>query len=424
MRYSPRIMPSPRGRHGLALTAMIATLASGTTLSYAADVEFWSPFTGPDGATIEAMVQEYNDTRGAEADVNVDLLIVPWDQYYTKLTVSMASGTAPDLSIAHSHRVAGFVGQGALTAFSEDDLKTAGIEGDDYIEALWNAGSVEGERYAVPIDAFPRHIYYNKKLFEEAGLDPEAPPRTLQELRAAAEAISALGDDVYGVYFALQGSSTARDFYSIYWQYTPELLSEDQRGVADGFEEAATKTLTQLKSFIDEGLAPAQNIEDYEGPFIQDRIGVAISQITELPLFRDTEGLDYGVSPMPTFGDTPATFALGHNFAIPTGTSDEAREAALDFISWFSAHGYEWAVGGKVPAKLAVIESDEFKALGPQNIIAERRDIMKLPPIIAVQPEIDRVVQEHVEAVYAGQLTVDDAVSRMKMAIEDVLASQ
>jgi multiple sugar transport system substrate-binding protein len=420
----PSSMANIKKRTSAKLAASAAVLALFSASANAATVEFWSPFTGPDGATIEAMIAEFNETRGAEVDASVNLLIVPWEQYYTKLTVSLASGTAPDLAIAHSHRVAGFVGQGALAPFSDDDLAEVGIEAGDFVPALWDAGEIEGARYAIPIDAFPRHTYYNKKLFREAGLDPESPPETGEELRAAAEAISALGDNIYGVFFRLQGAWTARDFYSVYWQYTPELLSDDGRTVSESFKEAATSSLRQLKSLIDDGLAPAQDIEEYESLFLQDRIGIAISQITDLPLFRDTEGLDYGAGPMPTLGNNAATFALGHNFAIPRDTSDEARESALEFIRWFSEHSLDWARDGKLPASISVLESEGFATLEPHNTIAQQLDAMKLPPMIQAQPEIDRIVREHAEAVYAGRLSVEDAAAGMAAEIDSALASQ
>ena len=49
----------------------------------------------PDGATIEKMIADYNASVGQEQDATVNLLIVPWDQYYTKLTVALASRQAP-----------------------------------------------------------------------------------------------------------------------------------------------------------------------------------------------------------------------------------------------------------------------------------------------------------------------------------------
>jgi multiple sugar transport system substrate-binding protein len=148
----------------VASAAVVAALMT-PVAAIAGDVEFWSPFTGPDGAAIDALVQEFNAGAGAEAGVKINLLIVPWDDYYTKLSVSMASRTAPDLAIMHSHQIAGFVKQGALEAYTPDEVAAAGLVEAEYIAPLWNAGIVSEQRYGVPIDAFPRHIYYNKTLF-------------------------------------------------------------------------------------------------------------------------------------------------------------------------------------------------------------------------------------------------------------------
>src|SRR5690606_15686889 len=117
-----------------------------------------------------------------ELGVNVEMLIVPWDEYYTKLTVSMASNQAPNLAISHSHRVPAFAQEGTLLEFSPEALESLEINAEDFIPALWEAGEYDGARYALPIDAFPRNIYYNKTVFENAGLDPEAPPTNMEEM--------------------------------------------------------------------------------------------------------------------------------------------------------------------------------------------------------------------------------------------------
>lgn len=388
------------------------------------EVEFWSPFTGPDGEAIEVMVEDFNSTVGEEEGVTVNMLIVPWDDYYTKLTVALASGRAPNLAIAHSHRIAGFVEEGALTPFSPEDLEAADIQAENYIPALWNAGSIEGTQYAVPIDAFPRHLYYNKALFEEAGLDPENPPQNREELIDAAQKIAELGDDTYGVFFRLAGSWVARDFYTIYWQFTDDLLASDMQSVSPDFEEAASKTLNVMTSLINEyEVAPAQDIEEYETFFLQNRIGIVFSQITELALFSDAENLEYGVAPFPQIGDQRATFALGHNFILPPGQGEDELAASLVFIEWISKNSLEWARSGKIPASFAVIESPEFAELEDQSIVASQLDYMKLPPAVAEQPMIDQIVQETIEQVYAGQLSVDDAVSRMATQINEALAN-
>ena len=400
-------------------------LASGSAI--AGEVEFWSPFTGPDGAAIGTLVSEFNDTIGAENDVKVNLLIIPWEQYYTKLSVSLASRTAPDLAVMHSHQIAGFAQKGALEAYTPEEIDQAGLVGDDYIAQLWAAGEVDGERYGIPIDAFPRHIYYNKTLFQEAGLDPDTPPATGEELRKDAQAIDALGDDINGLYFQTQGAGVARNFYALYWQYQDDLYNADYTDVAEGFADSAAKSLEDLKVFLDDGLAPSEEISDSSSLFAQNKIGITILQITDLPVYQTAaadQGLDFGVAPLPQFGPHPATFALGHNFVIPRATPEDARKDAMVFIKWIGDNSVAWTKTGKMPAKKTTLASAEFKALPEQEIIAKSLEYTHFPPPVSVQPEIDRVVQDTIEAYYANQIDTEQAVSMMADGIRTELAKQ
>lgn len=78
-----------------ALPSALAPLALAATFAGAAQaattIQFWTPFTSSDGQAIEAMVKEFNATAGQQAGVSVNLLIIPREQYYTKLSVALAS---------------------------------------------------------------------------------------------------------------------------------------------------------------------------------------------------------------------------------------------------------------------------------------------------------------------------------------------
>ncbi|HLV37713.1 MAG TPA: extracellular solute-binding protein [Spirillospora sp.] len=386
-------------------------------------ISFWSPFTGPDGQVIEEMVNNFNQTAGAEAGVNIELLIVPWDEYYTKLTVAMASGQAPNLAISHSHRVPSFAQEGTLLEFAPETLEALDIKAEDFIPVLWEAGEYEGKRYALPIDAFPRNIYYNKTVFRNAGLDPESPPTNLEELVAAMDAIKANSpESVIPLFFETSGSWALRDFLSIYWQFEPDLLNEDGTGVSENFEQAAAEALRITTGFIENGYASATP-GDWSALFAQNQVGIGFAQITHLLSLAQIEDLEFGTGVFPVLGEEPATFALGHNFVLPAGpTQDEAHlNASLTFIGWFGNNALEWAAGGKVPATFAVINDPEFASLEAQVITTSQMDYMKLPPIIPEQSEIDRILQENIEAVYAGQSSIEDAVSRMAGEINALL---
>lgn len=386
------------------------------------NVVFWSPFTGPDGVVIEEMISEFNQTTGAESGVNIELLIVPWDEYYTKLTVAIASGQGPNLAIAHSDRVPGFAQEGVLLEFSGEQLAELNIIPEDYIPALWNAGEYDGARYALPIDAFPRNLFINRRVFQNAGLDPDTPPANYEELVSAAQAIQASGEGITPIYFATTGSWAARDFYSVYYQNTTDLLSEDGTSVAPEFHEAASAALQAMSSLIDQGYAVATP-GDWAALFAQDQLGIAFAQITHLLSLSQIEGIEFSAAEFPLFGDQPGNFALGHNFILPMGNAqnDATIRGALTFMNWFGQNAYEWAAGGKVPASLVVINADNFAELEAQSVSAGQMDAMRLPPIIPESPEITAIIQENVEAVYGGQSSIEDAVNRMADDINDLL---
>jgi multiple sugar transport system substrate-binding protein len=422
------LIHAPLKRLSAALFGAVAVSALGIGGAMAGTIDFWTLFSGPDGTAIDALVKQFNATDGKAANVQVNLLIIPWDDFNTKLSVAMAARKPPALTVVNSDQVPVYAKQGALDPFTAEELAAAGIDQKDYVPAAWGAGAVGDKQFGVPISIFPRSIYYNKDLFKKAGLDPEKAPATGDELMADAKAIAALGDGTYGVFFNLTGSGTFRNFYSVYWQYDDSLYNADNTNVSDTFKATATKVLNQFKAYLDAGAAPNKDISADAGKiFAQNKIGIAIMQITDLQVYQTAAkdlGLNYGVGPFPQFGDKPAVFAMAHEFLIPRGTPKEARADALTFIKWIGAHGVDWAKTGKVSPQYSVINSDAYKALPEQSIVTAAIDQAHFPAAIPQQPAVDTAMQKILEEFFSGRTTVDQAVDKMVQAIPAALAKK
>ena len=155
--------------------------------------------------------------------------------------------------------------------------------------------------YGLPIAASARAMYYNKDLFEKAGIS-DAPPENWEELKTDAAAISKLGDGVYG--FGLQGKEIETDVYYYYalWSYGGSIVDAD--GKSGLGSQAAVDAAKLYKSMIDEGATEpgvtSLNREDVQNLFKQGKIGMMItapflsSQIKE-----EAPDLKYGVAPIP-----------------------------------------------------------------------------------------------------------------------------
>ena len=89
---------SRKSRLGWLRTAFFGTIAA-TCLTAgtasAGSIEFWTLFSGPDGTAIDQLVKTFNAGDGKAANVEVKLLIIPWDDFNTKLSVAMASRNEP-----------------------------------------------------------------------------------------------------------------------------------------------------------------------------------------------------------------------------------------------------------------------------------------------------------------------------------------
>ncbi|MCS6995095.1 MAG: extracellular solute-binding protein, partial [Anaerolineales bacterium] len=121
-------------------------------------LQYWNPFTGPDGPYMGEMVEAFN---ASHPDIQVTM--TSQGEYYTQLATAAAAGTLPDVAILHADQVATHVFRNMLRPM--DDLAAEmGISSADYPAGVWAAGEVAGRRYSIPLDIHPMTMFYNADL--------------------------------------------------------------------------------------------------------------------------------------------------------------------------------------------------------------------------------------------------------------------
>ena len=155
-------------------------------------VLFWNLFTtGASHEVITRLVKQFNETQDDYVVVKSD---IPYGQLHTKMLPTIAGRVPPDVSILDRFRVASYAARGAFLCM-DDLIKRDGIRAEDFFAAPWAECLYEGSAWAVPYDTDVRVMYYNKKLFREAGLDSENPPRTWSELRECSRRLTIFRKD-------------------------------------------------------------------------------------------------------------------------------------------------------------------------------------------------------------------------------------
>lgn len=151
-------------------------------------VTYWEKWTGFEGDAMRATVEAFNKSQDK---VFVDLLTV--SQIDQKTLMATAGGIPPDIAGLWSGNVISYAQKRAALPLDEY-CKSHGITGKRFIPAFWEMCQYEGHTYAFPTTPASVALHWNKRLFREAGLDPDKPPRTIEELDAMAEKLTRVED--------------------------------------------------------------------------------------------------------------------------------------------------------------------------------------------------------------------------------------
>ncbi|GAB4005216.1 hypothetical protein GCM10029992_52470 [Glycomyces albus] len=173
-------------------------------------------------AQSQALVDEYNATH----ENQVELTVIPTDDYQTRVGTAAGNQELPDILSMDVVFAPRFTHAGAFADLTEyvDALDFA----DDLAPSHIEVATVDDRKYMVPHTLDLSVLFYNKDLYREAGLDPEQPPTTLAEFAEHARAISELGDDAYGTFFGGNcGGCYVFTWWPTLWAEGAEVMNED-----------------------------------------------------------------------------------------------------------------------------------------------------------------------------------------------------
>ncbi len=366
----------------MSLSRLMATalVAAGSILASAAyaeeNVVWWDFLGGGDGVRMKQMISDFNAAHAGK--VKIDGTTLEWGTpFYAKVQTSAAVGEAPDVMTYHASRIPLAVTQGVLDEITADDFSKMGLSSADFATATWDAVTVDGKQYAVPLDTHPIVLYYNRDLLKKAGvLGDDGRPKGMGSKDDFTATLKALKDS--GVEFPL-GSVTAdgnfmfRTVYSLMCQQGGELMT-DGKFLAGDNGEKLKNALGVLADWTKSGLQSTYT--DYPATvalFTSGKAAMMINGVWEVPtmtdLAKDGKLFDWGAVEIPVIFDKPCTYADSHTFAIPKNQgkdmTPEKRAAVLEVISWIEKNSLFWATAGHIPAYNPVTASAEYKAMQP-----------------------------------------------------------
>jgi multiple sugar transport system substrate-binding protein len=381
-------------------------------------LEMWSPFTGPDGDEMTALA----DSFSSENTCGITVTHIAQPEYVQKLEAAAAAGQLPALTAVRAINVGQLAARNVLKPFGPEAMAVLGEDlAGDFPEDLWGLGEYKGERYSIPLDVNPLVMFYNKDLFEQAGIEPPgAEPWTREQFEDALAKLEAINVTPVSLGTAFQAAAL---WQALIRQYGGA-LTDDAGTTATYNSDAAVTALEKIKELRDKYTPEVSGSGDPEvNVFKQGNVGMTFHGPWWI---SDLAKLDFvGFAPLPTIGDEPATWGGSHQLAL---TSDDptTQAAAAVWIKWLSDNSAQWAKAGQVPARTSAREDPELTTLSPPiaNILESANTVVILPPVPALEPALWDQFGPVIDAYLAGDVTdakaaLDEANAKSQQVIDE-----
>lgn len=380
---------------------------------------------GPLTKVIDGMIEGF---QSEHPDVTVKAVYAGnYDDTRVRALSALKSGEKVQLSVLFSIDAYDLVEQGLVLPF-EDVVKTDEDKAwlKSFYPALMANSHVDGKTWGIPFQRSTIVMYYNKDMFRAAGLDPEKPPATWDEMVAAGKKLTKDG------HYGLMVPSTGYPYWMFQCfaiQNGKELMSADGRHVS--FDDPAViDALSFWRSLATEHkIMPEGAIEwgTLRQAFVQGQTAMMWHTTGNLTAVKNEAKFDFGVAELPAHKQ-PGSPTGGGNFYLFKNASAKERDASLALIRYMTApeRAAQWSIAtGYVGISPASYETDALKAYGrefPQALVA--RDQLKVAIAEFSTWETARVreaLSNAVQAALTGRQSPEAALKAAQITADKLL---
>src|SRR5215213_1386808 len=338
---------SARGAAGLGLAAWGSQTCRGSTLAAQDAIcggeEITITYGFWDDAQRPAVEQQIAAFKELHPTITIEPQVVPWDDYWTKLQTGVAGGSTYDVFWMDADGLPVYASQGGLVSI-QGLVDDGSIDVDSYPESLLSLYTFEDTVYGIPRDFDTIALFYNKDLFDKAGVEYPTGDWTWDDLRAAAEKLTIKEGDTATQWGFGSTTSDQENYFNLITQNGGEILNEDMTEALFG-EPAACEALAFAESFITDGLSPSIAVQQANDPYATLFPGGVIAMIFEGSwnvLTYSQANPAIAVAPLPK-GKTRAS--ANHALANVIWTGSQNQCAALEWVKYLASADAERILG-------------------------------------------------------------------------------
>ncbi|WMC91523.1 ABC transporter substrate-binding protein [Kineothrix sp. MB12-C1] len=271
---------------------------------------------------IRTMADEF---EAQNPDIKIDIQVSGWSDYWTGLEAAGTGGSLPDTFWMHSNNIYYYGANDQLLDLGDYIAGSDNVDLANYPEGLNEIYNIDGKQYAVPKDYDTIALWYNKTLFDEAGIGYPDDTWTWDDLKEAARKLTKDDGSQYGF---CAGLHNQEGYYNFVYQNGGEIITGDRKSGYD--EEATIAGIEEYFSFVKEGLSPEIYDDQARAEAIQNGLcAMGLFGSWNLSGFAASdfmkENFDCAVLPMSNEGGKSSIFnGLGNAIAATTQYPDQA----------------------------------------------------------------------------------------------------
>jgi len=427
----------------IAVLAFVLLFFVSPALAAAAKKErivFWFGASQDERAAYEAMVAEFNRTH---PDIEVVPMLIPMQYVERKLLLSVVGGVPPDVVRFYAHLGGEMMSRGALEPLG-DLIKRDNYDINDCFEVSINQNTYRGKLYGIPWVLSPEALFYNKRLFREAGLDPNRPPRNWDELKRYAVILTKRSEDggIEQLGFNNLLNNPA-DFHRYLIQNGGSPLSSDLKKIRFNSPEGVEALLWMRELAVamagpkgakpDDKYACLQAVRNMQvfassfvgatqDPFGLEKVAMRIDSPFRLPdLARYFPNLDFGVAPVPR-NKFALTEVVGNSLVIPRGSKH--KEAAWEFIKFAASREQEIKVcssAGRIPARRSAANDPKFAKSDLIRTFVKQIENGFTTPVAPGYREVSDTLADRIRSALEGEVDPKTALDQAARKGQQIL---
>lgn len=364
-----------------------------------------------------------------ETGIKTKLTVVKWDEYWTMLEAGAQGGSLPDVFWMHSNESQRYMSNDMLLDLTDKIADSDLIDPANYPEDIWGLYTYDEKYYAVPKDVDTIALWYNKAMFEEAGLDYPTADWTWDDLIEAAKKLTKEDGSQYGL--AVRNDNNQAGYYNMIYDNGGYIINDDK--TKSGWDDPKTiEAMEVLEGWIKDGVMPpietmSENGEDVL--FQSGKVAMVLQGSWMVAAYRDNEytAENCDVVELPKNAATGRRASVYNGLGWAASANGKNTENAWKLIEYLGSEKAQ-----KKQAELGVTmsaykgTSDAWASSAEFNLQAylNMMEDMEIRPYSKSTVTWENEDNEILKSVYMGEKSMADACKEMADQMNEKLAEE